>query len=207
MSGFDWTLRSSALAFSLLAHGVLFLNTGSIAGNSEQSPAQRKVTRVSFRSEVAPQTTPQPQREVPEPKIEQPKENKRAKKPRKPEPKPEPPRPNSKPTAQEQVAGTVDDRAVIEKARQKYLRQLMAHIEGYKHYPNAARRRRLEGDVKVAFTLQPGGRVTGLAAGGAHNLLNTAASDAVTAAQPMPTPPDTLKLPWQVSFTMRFTIR
>lgn len=205
MNRFDWSLRSIALVISLLFHGVFFLTTGSVAGNSEQAPAERKVTRVSFRTEVAPQAAPLPQPKVPEPKIEPRK--KKAKKQREPVPKVEVPKPPSSPTAEAKVAGTVDDQAFIEKARQKYLRQLMAHIEGYKSYPRAARRRRLEGDVKVAFTLQPGGRVIGLSTGGAHNLLNTAASDAVTAAQPMPKPPETLKLPWQVSFTMRFTIK
>lgn len=205
MNRFDWSLRSTALIISLLFHGVFFLTTGSVAGNSEQEPVQRKVTRVSFRTEVAPQAPPLPQPKVPEPKIE-PKKNK-AKKQRKPEPKMEVPKPPSAPTAEAKVAGTVDDQAFIEKARQKYLRQLMAHIEGYKNYPNAARRRRIEGDVTVAFTLELGGRVANLTAGGAHALLNDAADAAVVAAQPMPQPPETLKLPWQVSFTMRFTIK
>lgn len=205
MSRFDWSLRSVALVISLLFHGVFFLTTGSVAGNTEQAPSQRNVTRVSFRSEVAPQAPPLPQPKVPEPKIE-PKKNK-AKKQRKPEPKVEKPKPPSTPTAEAKVAGTVDDQAFIEKARQKYLRQLMAHIEGYKNYPKAARRRRIEGDVKVAFTLQTGGQVASLTAGGAHTLLNEAANSAVIAAQPMPQPPETLKLPWQVSFTMRFTIK
>lgn len=205
MNRFDWSLRSVALVISLLFHGIFFLTTGSVAGNSEQAPAQRQVTRVSFRSEVAPQTQPLPQPKVPEPEIEPRK--KKAKKLREPEPKVDVPKPPSAPTAEAKVAGTVDDQAFIEKARQKYLRRLMAHIEGYKNYPMAARRRRIEGDVKVAFTLQAGGRVADLNASGAHALLNGAANDAVGAAQPMPQPPETLKLPWQVSFTMRFTIK
>ncbi len=207
MNRYNWSLRSVALVISLLVHGVFFLTTGSVAGNSETELAQRKVTRVSFRSEVAPQNTPLPKPKVPEPKIEPPKKNKKAKKLKQPEPEIVKQPPPSAPTAEAKTAGTVDDRALIEKARQKYLRQLMAHIEGYKNYPNAARRRRIEGDVKVDFILQSGGRVSGLGAGGAHNLLNDAASEAVLAAQPMPQPPETLKLPWQVSFTMRFTIK
>ncbi len=207
MSRFDWSLRSVALVVSLMLHGVFFLTTGSVAGNSEQAPSQRNVTRVSFRSEVAPQNTPLPQPKVPEPKVEPPKKNKRAKKRKEPEPEVVKPKPPSTPTAEAKVAGTVDDRALIEKARQKYLRQLMAHIEGYKNYPKAARRRRIEGDVEVAFVLQSGGQVSGLNTGGAHRLLNDAASEAVSAALPMPQPPETVKLPWQVSFTMRFTIK
>jgi len=205
MNRFDWPLRSVALVISLSVHGVFFLTTGSVAGNSEPIPTPRKVTRVSFRSEVAPQSAPLPQPKVPEPKVEPKK--KRAKKQLEPEPKVQKPRPPSKPAAEAKVAGTVDDQAFIEKARQQYLRLLMAHIEGYKHYPRAARRRRIEGDVRVAFILQAGGRVANLTTGDAHGLLNDAAGKAVTAAQPLPQPPETLKLPWPVSFTMRFTIK
>ncbi len=204
MNRFDWSLRSVALVISLLFHGVFFLTTGSVAGNSESAPAQRKVTRVSFRSEVAPQSTPLPQPKVPEPKIEPPKENKRAKKKREPEPKVEVPKPPSAPTAESQVEGTVDDQALIEKARNKYLRQLAAHIEGYKHYPRAAERRGIGGDVKIYFLLHAGGRISNLSVGGAHTLLNDATRDAVIAAQPMPQPPETMKLPEDIDIIMQF---
>ncbi|MCW8928152.1 MAG: energy transducer TonB, partial [Gammaproteobacteria bacterium] len=165
--------------------------------------------------EKPPEKPPEPKEiEPPEPppKPAPPKPVERAKKARKPVPPPEPPRERPPPTpppaaATEAVAGTVEDPALIEQAKQEYLRRLLAHIEEHKHYPRAARRRGIEGEVEVVFSLQHGGGVSGLKVDGAHQVLLSAASDAVEAAQPLPAPPDSLELPWQVLFTMRFTLR
>jgi protein TonB len=234
MSVNDWFIGCAAFAASLLLHGLLFFNTGSMAGNNERVKPERSVTRVSFRSVAAAQTPPQPQQVMPEqppepevteapeppPEAEPPRPEKRAERARQPEPEPKPPReqqppPQAPTTAAAQkapataevVKGTVQDPALVELARQEYLRRLMAHIESHKHYPRAARRRGIQGDVAVAFTLHPGGRVDALKTDGAHRVLRAAAGDAVEAAQPLPKPPESLALPWEVSFTMRFTLR
>lgn len=233
MSVSDGSLRIGALVTSLLLHGLLFFNTGSTAGNNEQPVPKRTHTRVSFRSVVAPQTPPQPQPETeaksPEPEVTEatqpppepqpPKKEKRAQKARQPEPVPpaarqqevSPPVPTTEvaekpPVAAEAVVGTVQDPALIEQAKQEYLRRLMAHIEAHKEYPRAARRRRIEGDVRVAFSLLEGGRIARLSTDGGHRLLGEAARQAVVQAAPMPVPPESLTLPWQVAFTMRFTL-
>jgi len=233
MSGNDWALGFGALAASLLLHGLLFFNTGSIAGNSEQVEPKRKVTRVSFRAVAAPQTPPQAQPETaltpPEPEVTEapepapepppPKKAMQAQKARQPEPLAKappqqavsPPVPTTEeaeksPASAEVVAGSVQDPALIEQAKQEYLRRLMAHIEAYKEYPRAARRRRIEGDVRVVFSLLAGGEIGGLRTDGGHSLLDGAARLAVEQAAPMPTPPESLGLPWQVAFTMRFSL-
>jgi protein TonB len=231
----DWIIWGIAVALSLLLHGLLFVDTGSVSGNQEVAKPQRSVTRVSFRAATAPPTKAQPQPVVeppapapqvketkePPPQPEKPKGTKRAKRTVEPAAKPvEEQKPAPEPIAAaatavetEKVAepapavtGTVADPALIEKARQAYLRRLMAHIEAHKEYPRAARRRRIEGDVKVTFTLQPGGVVGRLQAQGGHRLLSDAASQAVERALPMPPPPETLVLPWEVGFTMRFSL-
>ena len=228
----DVALWSGALALSLLVHGLLFFNTGSLAGNQEQRQQERHVTRVSFRSAASPPTTahevsvappkpPEPEvTEAPEPppKPAPPKEEKRAERARQVEPLPVPePSPlvqqeptsaaaDKVPVVSEAVSGTVADPALIEKARQEYLRRLMAHIEKYKNYPRAARRRRIEGDASVSFTLQAGGQVGDLMVNGAQEILNSAARRAVEDAMPLPEPPSTLGLPWPVAFTMRFSL-
>jgi protein TonB len=234
MRGRDWIIGSGALVASLLLHGLLFFNAGSVAGNTEQVKPKQSTTRVSFRSVAAPPTVPQPQQPVaekppepevteapqPPPKPEPPKPEKRAEKARQPEQEVKPSSPEQAPppaattsetekapSAAEVVQGSVEDPALIEQARQEYLRRLMAHIEAHKHYPRAARRRGIQGDVKVSFTLKAAGRAEGLTAVGGHRLLNSAASDAVRDAQPLPPPPDLIKLPWPVNFTMRFTLR
>jgi len=230
----EWALRGGALVVSLLLHGLLFLDTGSTAGNTKQQMPKRTVTHVSFRSVAAPQTAPQPQQaapvkspepevtEAPEPppKPQPPKKEQGTKRARQPEPATQPPpqqevapseptteEAEKSPAAAEVVAGTVKDPALIEQAKQEYLRRLMAHIEEYKEYPRAARRRRIEGDVRVVFTLFDGGAISAVSTEGGHPLLAEAARMAVKEAAPMPTPPETLSLPWTVAFTMRFTIQ
>lgn len=233
MSVNEWSLRIGALLVSLLVHGLLFFNTGSTAGNDEQQPPKHTVTHLSFRSVAAPQTPPQPQPEVPvkpvepevteapepPPKPQPPKKEKRAKKAHQPKPasqaspekEMEPAVPTTEeaeksPEVAEAVAGTVQDPALIKKAKQEYLRRLMAHIESHKEYPRAARRRRIEGDVRVEFSLLEGGRIAGLNTTGGHRLLSEAARQAVEQAVPMPAPPDSMPLPWQIAFTMRFSL-
>lgn len=235
MRGQDWALWSGALAASLLLHGLLFFNTGSLAGNSERPESERNVTRVTFRAATAPQPPaptplpvpekppepevrekpeppPEPVTEPPPPKPEEPAEKARKRQtepPREPQP---PPQPNTAqsadaPAAPQAVKGAVADPALVEKAKDEYLRRLMAHIESHKHYPRVARRRGIQGDVSVTFTLGAAGTVSGLEVEGAQRVLVAAASDALEAAQPLPEPPETLPLPWEVSFAMRFTLR
>ena len=233
MTGRDGLLWAGAVAVSLLAHALLFFNTGSLAGNQEQQRQERHVTRVSFRSVASPSTTPMaapvetPPDEV-EPEVTEapeqppeptpPKPEKRAERAREVEPQPSPelpkqttPVPTSAvaekmPTVTEAVTGTVEDPALIEKAKQEYLRRLMSHIEKYKHYPRAARRRRIEGDVRVSFSLHAAGKLDGLNISGGQEILNSAALRAVEEALPLPEPPASLGLPWPVAFTMRFSL-
>lgn len=229
----DGLLWFSAVALSLLAHGMLFFNTGSLAGNQEQRQQERHATRVSFRSAAASQNTPhavpmevppeEPEPEVteaPEPPSEAaPREpKKRAERAREierqPSLEPAPQTPSTQtsaaadkvPVVTEAVSGTIEDPALIEQAKQEYLRRLMAHIDKYKHYPRAARRRFLEGDVRVSFALQAGGQVADLNVEGEQGILSGAAQSAVEQAQPLPLPPATLVLPWPVTFTMRFSL-
>ncbi len=231
MRRYDRVIWAGAVVVSALLHGLLFFNTGSVAGNSKPVKSERTVTRVSFRSVTAPQTpqvAAEAAREVevieareqePQPKPKPLKKAPRAKTLRQPETKPAQPErqeqmpsavstveAENSPAATEVVSGTVEDPALIEKAKQEYLRRLMTHIEACKEYPRAARRRRIEGDVRVSFSLQAEGGVAALQAEGGHRLLAGAARQAVECATPMPPPPENLVLPWQVSFTMRFSL-
>lgn len=220
MNTHDWILGIGAFAASVILHGTLLLNTGSLAGNDDQVRPERSATRVSFRSLASPQIPPQtmpekpPEPEAPEapeppPKPETPKPEKRVEKARQQTTTPPAQTHTAPPTpaTAESVTGTVEDPALIERARQEYLRHLMAHIESHKHYPQAARRRGIQGDVAVSFSLHADGHISGHSSQGSHRLLLAAADDAIQTAQPMPSPPDSLPLPWDISFTMRFTLK
>lgn len=229
----DSVIGLAAIIASLLLHGLVYFNSGSVAGNTAQQETRQAVTRVSFRSVAAPQTPPEPEQSVqekfPEPEVTEAPEppprptlqkpEKRAEKARQKAPESKPPERQTSatsvpttteveksPAVTEAATGTVADPALIEKARQEYLRRLMAHIEAHKEYPRAARRRRIEGNVRVGFSLQADGSVTGLQTEGGHSLLSSAARQAVERAAPMPKPPENLVLPWQVAFTMRFSL-
>lgn len=229
----DAMIWGSAVGLSLTLHLLLFLDSGSRAG--DESRRMEKSTRVSFRSVAAPLTAPhdEPQPEpvekaepevveAPEPPPQPVAKKKRkvAEKVRQPKP-PEPqPQPELEPTteattevaqkpatAQPSSAGTVADPAVIEQAKHEYLRRLMAHIESHKKYPRTARRRGIEGEVVVGFRLLADGTVSELTIEQGHRVLRTAVIEAIEAAQPLPTPPPELKLPMSISFSVMFALK
>ncbi|MBF0220188.1 MAG: energy transducer TonB [Gammaproteobacteria bacterium] len=101
----------------------------------------------------------------------------------------------------------VNDPALLKEAKQAYLRRLMSHIETHKHYPTAARRRGIEGNVAVTFQLLLEGRVSSVKIDEGHHVLRKAVEEALAAAQPLPTPPATLKLPMEIAFIMQFSLQ
>ena len=90
--------------------------------------------------------------------------------------------------------------------QESYLQQLLAHIDSHKFYPRSARRRGLEGEIEVSFTLLENGNIRDLQVRGGSRILRKAAERAVLSAQPMPAPPDTMKRRDSVSFGMLFRL-
>ena len=99
------------------------------------------------------------------------------------------------------------DEGLIERERQRYMADLMAHIEQYKWYPKSARRRRIEGMVHVDFTLFADGSTSGISVKNASPVLLAAARDAVTKAAPMPPPPAVIDCPMKCEFRMSFNLK
>lgn len=222
-----------SVGLSFLIHVMLLVDTGSKAG--EAKPSATQTTRVSFRSVAAPPSPPQeapvveplkpPEKEVvetpaPPPKPKPKKKAKVAEKvkqlePVKPVEQPEatPPSPPTVSSAQklaqqaEQAEGSVDDQALLEKAKNEYLRRLMTHIESHKKYPRAARRRAIEGEVSVRFQLQSDGVMTGVEVEEGHRVLRKAVEEALRHAQPLPKPPSELSFPLPVSFSVVFSLK
>ena len=228
----DGLIWGGAIALSTLLHLLIFVDRGSSAG--VEQPKRSATTRVSFRSVAAPMSPPQeapqpeamekPEEEVveapappPKPKAKKKKkvaEQVRQPEPVKPAPIPEPVTPPAPSThsaekpalAAEASSGSVEDPALLEQAKHEYLRRLMAHIEAHKHYPRAARRRGIEGEVEVNFRLLPGGEVADVSVGRGHRILRKAVEQAIAAAQPLPQPPLSLQLPLAVSFSVVFSL-
>jgi protein TonB len=70
---------------------------------------------------------------------------------------------------------------------QSYLTLVRSLIESHKFYPEAARRRGLQGVVQVSFMVHPDGSISDINCSGAARLLHAAAETALRDAAPFPT--------------------
>lgn len=91
--------------------------------------------------------------------------------------------------------------------RENYLPVLLMHIEGYKRYPGLARRRNVEGNIRVSFQLLDDGSITELSASGGSRVLRQAAMRSVTNAFPFPQCPEKFNCSMPVNFVMKYKLR
>ena len=96
---------------------------------------------------------------------------------------------------------------LLREKRQQYLYKLLTHIESFKYYPRAARRRGVEGEMKVSLTLLDDGAYKQLTIDGEHNVLVQATTQALESAIPLPAPPGDIGLSRQIEFTMVYSLR
>lgn len=101
-------------------------------------------------------------------------------------------------------AETGEDRG---SARKHYLTSILAHIEANKFYPPAARRLKLEGEVRVNFILEANGGISGLQVSEGKPLLEQAAKEAVERSLPLPPPRGNVTVPLPISYRMNFQLR
>lgn len=91
--------------------------------------------------------------------------------------------------------------------KELYLQRLFTHIEAHKFYPPSARRRHLEGQVRVSFTIDAAGGVSDLKVAEGHPQLEEAALQTVRSALPLPLPGGGVPLPFSLSYRMDFRLR
>lgn len=144
--------------------------------------------------------------------VKKPKPKKRVEKEVVPEP-PEEPAETESPAepvqmaaAAEEAAAPAVDPGLLEDIRQRYLAELMAHIEEHKWYPKSARRRGIQGEVKVSFLLLPDGSIRDVEVRHGPKVLTVAAAKAVARAEPMPAPPAEVHCPLRCEFSMRYAL-
>ena len=210
-------IRAGAFTISILIHALFFIGYGgSISAPSSES-ANTSVTRLSFLAPAPiPDVVPDRPQEKPEPKKVPPKVKKIVKPAEavrevaKTEPEKVEPLPAVQPM--QQMASASSDTSpqinegIIQRETERYLSSIMAHIEQHKWYPKAARRRGIEGEVSVRFTLHPDGSARELVVKNGSPLLLTAARQAVEKAIPMPKPPAAVDCPLECEFRMRFSL-
>ena len=90
-----------------------------------------------------------------------------------------------------------------------YYEMVRLKIESCKRYPDAARKRHMQGRTKVRFVITPYGQLSSvkIVKGARYGILDTAAMNAVKAAAPFPKPPVNLfKGPLHVEITIVFEL-
>lgn len=158
---------------------------------------------------IAPEPEPQPEPklvEAPKPKLAIAKPKPKPKpRPKPPKPKPEPPKPaeptppvepapaaepapqaDSKPAAPAPAVASAPSRAEV-----SWKSRLLGRLARYKEYPDDARRRNIEGIVKVRFVVDASGRVLSQEVVGSsgNRSLDRATLRMIRRAQPLPRPP------------------
>ena len=108
------------------------------------------------------------------------------------------------------VEAPVDKPALAQVAlqdeRESYLLRLLEHIDNHKFYPRIARRRGVEGEIKVAFYLRKDGSISNLQVTGGSKVLRKAAKQAVQQSLSLPPPPDSIPLQEQIRFGMVYRL-
>jgi len=201
-------IRTGAFAISFLVHGALFVSFGGALSASPSDMTSESVTRLSF---LQPAPIPEEVEQKPEELIEEPPKKIEKvkevvqKKPEKREP------PKVEPQAQQVASAPADNipqikEGVIRWERERYLSDVLAHIEHHKWYPKIARRMGVEGEVMVRFVLHADGSAQDLHIENGPETLMAAARKTVERSMPMPLPPKKVDCPIECEFRMRFSL-
>lgn len=222
---YDAWIRYVAITLSVMLHGVLFVGYGGVVA-SQSEKTKPSVTRLSFlapslKLQALPENIPEKPLVEPKPqpvqkivkkavarkavvkkKVEKKVEQTQGKAVEKPVDE-------TVPVAVAQASRSEHaqiDKGVIQRETERYLTEVMAHIERHKWYPKVARRRRIEGTVHVRFMLHANGMIAHLQVVDGPEVLQTAARKAVEKAIPIPKPPEGMHCPLACKFHMRFAL-
>lgn len=112
-------------------------------------------------------------------------------------------------TAQNQVQTNQSDPALLDKTRNEYIKILAAHIDKHKFYPRSARRRHIDGQVKVSFDLLNNGQILNLHTFSGHPVLQKATMDSIRSALPMPPRPESLLAlnTMKIEYSMQYALK
>lgn len=214
---------SVAILLSLLVHSIMFIGRGAQMGAENAAVLQAPlITRLSFNKPVDRAVPDEPRlvkKQEPKPvKKNEPRPVKKKTVKKKPIKKKQVTRriesvEKTEPVRQiavlEQVQGqqvSHSSEGLLKRERQQYLHKLLSHIESFKFYPRAARRRSLEGNVKISFILSDDGYCEQLTFDGGHTALVKAARQALESAMPLPVPPKDIDLSRQIEFAMVYSL-
>jgi len=89
---------------------------------------------------------------------------------------------------------------------QAYLNHLMSIIKTHKKYPYSARRRHIEGNIKVLFTVDSTGKISDIHINGKSRVLIKATMNAIQDSLPFPAPSSELKTSIHSRFMMQYKL-
>jgi protein TonB len=235
MTGYERSSFIVAAVISITVHATAAVYLGHYPApfaDQPQSAARAMQISLAPTRPAAPQPEPEPEsKPIPPPKPEPeppPPPRKPVSKPapkREPLPKPEPvieqvPVSNEEPETtepvEEQTASSAYTEALVDKPaldqialgneRESYLLRMLAHIDRHKYYPRKARRRGMEGEIKIVFHLHKDGSISELQVSGGSKVLRRAAKQAVQKALSLPSPPESMQLQEQIRFGMVYRL-
>ncbi len=90
--------------------------------------------------------------------------------------------------------------------RHHYLARIMRMIQAHKQYPYSARRRHIEGDIQISFSINASGYPDNIQISGKHAVLRKSTRSAIVASLPFPPPPANLSDSTRISFSMRYRL-
>ncbi len=111
-----------------------------------------------------------------------------------------------KPTSHTKQSAKATRHAPTIAQKNRFLSEVRRRIEAHKHYPRIAKRRGIEGVVKVRFTILPGGKVGHILLSGSK-LFYASARKAIEGAFPIDLKGVPIELPTTVSLRLRYQLR
>lgn len=207
----DTITWGAAVLLSLLAHSMMFVQSGARMGVESASVLQaQKITRLSFTQLADRPVLDEPRLVKTKPPMSVPRRSVKHVAPR-----PKPKKPVEKYDTVRQLAALPQVKGqqvsqpsdgLLQRERQLYLHKLLSHIESHKFYPRAARKRSMEGDVKISFTLRDDGYYEQLKLDGGRAVLVEAAREALESAKPLPVPPKDINFSRQIELSMVYSL-
>jgi len=105
------------------------------------------------------------------------------------------------------VQSSSDNQAQLKQMRQQYLSRIMSIIKSHKRYPYSARRRHIEGDVRVSFVMDGHGNISALHISGSSSALRLSTRLAIEESLPFPVALELLSQPIHPQFVMQYRLK
>ena len=114
-----------------------------------------------------------------------------------------------KQSIQSQPNNVPSDLMFLDSEKKQYLELVTAHLDKHKFYPRSARRRHIEGDVKISFDLMKDGNILNLKISSENSILHNATLESINSALPMPQRPENLMALnlINIEYTMQYAIK